>query len=96
MRRLAAIMFTDIVDFSRQMGSDEARRLSLLDLQRIMYPRMRPKKTAAPAVSLSPAERLQFLKAGGSQAEKKGERLRGSPHSGAQQSAHFLTEKGLV
>jgi class 3 adenylate cyclase len=31
-RKLAAIMFTDIVDFSRQMGSDEARMLRLLDV----------------------------------------------------------------
>ena len=31
-RRLAAIMFTDIVGFSRQMGADEARTLRLLDL----------------------------------------------------------------
>jgi adenylate cyclase len=30
-RRLAAIMFTDIVGFSRQMGSNEARTLQLLD-----------------------------------------------------------------
>jgi adenylate cyclase len=29
-RRLAAIMFTDIVGFSRQMVSDEARMLRLL------------------------------------------------------------------
>src|SRR6266849_4326889 len=29
-RRLAAIMFTDIVGFSRQMGADEARMLRLL------------------------------------------------------------------
>jgi hypothetical protein len=29
-RRLAAIMFTDMVDFSRQMGADEARPLQLL------------------------------------------------------------------
>ena len=29
-RRLAAIMFTDIVGFSRQMGSDEARMLKVL------------------------------------------------------------------
>lgn len=31
-RRLAAIMFTDIVGFSRQMGSNEARTLRLLDV----------------------------------------------------------------
>jgi adenylate cyclase len=31
-RRLAAIMFTDIVGFSRQMGSDEARTLRLLEV----------------------------------------------------------------
>ena len=31
-RRLAAIMFTDIVGFSRQMGTDEARMLRLLDM----------------------------------------------------------------
>ena len=31
-RRLAAIMFTDIVGFSRQMGADEARTLRLLDM----------------------------------------------------------------
>jgi adenylate cyclase len=31
-RRLAAIMFTDIVGFSRQMGVDEARTLRLLDV----------------------------------------------------------------
>ncbi|MBI3757152.1 MAG: tetratricopeptide repeat protein [Deltaproteobacteria bacterium] len=31
-RRLAAIMFTDIVGFSRQMGRNEARTLRLLDL----------------------------------------------------------------
>src|SRR5438093_8635585 len=30
-RRLAAIMFTDIVSFSRQMGRNEARTLRLLD-----------------------------------------------------------------
>ena len=29
-RKLAAIMFTDIVGFSRQMGADEARTLRLL------------------------------------------------------------------
>jgi TolB-like protein/class 3 adenylate cyclase len=31
-RHLAAIMFTDMVGFSRQMGSDEARMLRLLDI----------------------------------------------------------------
>src|SRR5213593_798021 len=31
-RRLAAIMFTDIVGFSRQMGTDEARTMRLLAL----------------------------------------------------------------
>ncbi len=31
-RRLAAIMFTDIVGFSRQIGADEARMLRLLDV----------------------------------------------------------------
>ena len=31
-RRLAAIMFTDIVGFSRQMGRDESRTLRLLDV----------------------------------------------------------------
>jgi len=31
-RRLVAIMFTDIVGFSRQMGTDEARMLRLLDV----------------------------------------------------------------
>ena len=31
-RRLAAIMFTDIAGFSRQMGMDEARMLRLLDV----------------------------------------------------------------
>ena len=31
-RRLAAIMFTDIVGFSRQMGVAEARMLRLLDV----------------------------------------------------------------
>src|SRR5262249_25615504 len=30
-RRLAAIMFTDIVGFSRQMGANEARMLRVLD-----------------------------------------------------------------
>ena len=29
-RRLAAIMFTDMVDFSRQMGTNEAHTLQLL------------------------------------------------------------------
>jgi adenylate cyclase len=31
-RKLAAIMFTDVVGFSRQMGSNEARTLRLLDV----------------------------------------------------------------
>src|SRR5713226_2842568 len=31
-RRLAAIMFTDIVGFSRQMGSNEVRMLRLLEI----------------------------------------------------------------
>src|SRR5215510_14410806 len=35
-RRLAAIMFTDIVGFSRQMGADEARMLRLLDVHNQM------------------------------------------------------------
>ena len=35
-RRLAAIMFTDIVGFSRQMGSNEARTLRLLDIHNQM------------------------------------------------------------
>ena len=32
LRKLAAIMFTDIVGFSRQMGADEARMLRLLEV----------------------------------------------------------------
>ncbi|HEV8711806.1 MAG TPA: hypothetical protein VGX03_03145, partial [Candidatus Binatia bacterium] len=31
-RKLAAIMFTDMVGFSRQMGADEARMLRILAL----------------------------------------------------------------
>jgi len=31
-RKLAAIMFTDMVGFSRQMGADEARMLRLLNV----------------------------------------------------------------
>jgi len=31
-RKLAAIMFTDIVGFSRQMGANEARTLRLLEI----------------------------------------------------------------
>jgi class 3 adenylate cyclase len=31
-RRLAGIMFTDIVGFNRQMGADEARTLRLLEV----------------------------------------------------------------
>jgi adenylate cyclase len=31
-RKLAAIMFTDIVGFSRQMGADETRMLRLLEM----------------------------------------------------------------
>ncbi len=31
-RKLAAIMFTDIVGFSRQMGTDEARMLRVLEV----------------------------------------------------------------
>jgi adenylate cyclase len=31
-RRLAAIMFTDMVGFSRQMGADETRTLRLLEV----------------------------------------------------------------
>jgi hypothetical protein len=31
-RKLVAIMFTDIVGFSRQMGVDEGRMLRLLDV----------------------------------------------------------------
>jgi class 3 adenylate cyclase len=35
-RRLAAIMFTDMVGFSRQMGADEARLLRLLEIHNQM------------------------------------------------------------
>jgi class 3 adenylate cyclase len=35
-RKLAAIMFTDIVGFSRQMGADEARMLRLLETHNAM------------------------------------------------------------
>ena len=39
-RRLAAIMFTDIVGFSRQMGADEARMLRLLDVHNQLISQM--------------------------------------------------------
>lgn len=35
-RKLAAIMFTDIVGFSRQMGADETRMLRLLEVHNQM------------------------------------------------------------
>ncbi len=38
-RKLAAIMFTDMVGFSRQMGADEARMLRLLDLPTRLFSR---------------------------------------------------------
>jgi class 3 adenylate cyclase len=34
-RRLAAIMFTDIVGFSRRMGADEARTMRLLNVHNV-------------------------------------------------------------
>jgi tetratricopeptide (TPR) repeat protein len=46
-RRLAAIMFTDIVGFSRQMGADEARMLRLLKVHNQILQR---------TVSLAPNE----------------------------------------
>jgi electron transfer flavoprotein alpha/beta subunit len=73
-----------------------ASRYGRLDLQKLVYPRIRPKKTAAPTVSLSPAERLKFLKSGGSQEEKKGERVKGNPTSVAQQVVQFLAEKDFI
>jgi len=73
-----------------------ASRYGRRDLQKIAYPRIRPKKTAAPTVSLSPAERLKFLKSGGSQEEKKGDRLRGNPSSISQQVVQFLADKGFI
>lgn len=36
-RKLAAIMFTDIVGFSRQMGANEARTLRLLAVHNQSY-----------------------------------------------------------
>ena len=71
-------------------------RYGRLDLHRIAYPRVRPKKTEAPAASLSPAERLKLLKSGGRQEEKKVERLRGEPDRVAQQLVQFLADKGFV
>jgi len=71
-------------------------RYGRLDLQKVAYPRIRPKKTEAPAASLSPAERLKFLKSGGRQEERKTERLRGDPDRVAQQLVQFLADKGFV
>src|SRR5215471_9862861 len=39
-RRLAAIMFTDIVGFSRQMGADEARTMRLLHVHNHLIQQM--------------------------------------------------------
>ena len=39
-RKLAAIMFTDIVGFSRQMGADEARMLRLLNVHNQLISQM--------------------------------------------------------
>lgn len=71
-------------------------RYGRLDLQKVTYPRIRPKKAEAPAAALSPAERLKFLKSGGIQEEKKVERLRGNPDRVAQQLVQFLADKGFV
>ncbi len=67
-----------------------------LDLQEIAYPRIRPKKTAAPAASLSAAERLQFLKSGGIQTEGKSERLRGDTETVVSRIANFLSDRGFI
>ena len=40
-RRLAAIMFTDIVGFSRQMGTDEAHTLRLLQARHEIFDQLR-------------------------------------------------------
>ncbi len=85
------------IDMAKQAKVIEkvASRYGRLHLQKIAYPRIRPKKTETPAAFLSPAERLKFLKSGGSQEEKKVERLRGSPYSVAQQIVQFLADKGF-
>jgi electron transfer flavoprotein beta subunit len=84
------------IDGQATIIEEVATRYGRLDLQKIAYPRIRPKKTAAPTVSLSSAERLKFLKSGGSQEEKKVERLKGSPNSIAQQVVQFLADKGFI
>jgi class 3 adenylate cyclase len=43
-RRLAAIMFTDIVGFSRQMGADEARMLRLLEVHNQLIQQAKPSR----------------------------------------------------
>jgi electron transfer flavoprotein beta subunit len=91
-RPVADIDIAEQAKIAEEVASCYGRR----DLQGIAYPRIRPKKTAAPTVSLSPAERLRFLKSGGSLEEKKIERLKGNPNSIAHQLVQFLTEKGFV
>lgn len=86
------------IDMGKQAKviEDLASRYGRFHLQKIAYPRIRLKKTETPAAFLSPAERLKFLKFGGSQEEKKTERVRGNPDSIAQHIVQFLADKGFV
>lgn len=73
-----------------------ASRYGRFHLQKIAYPRIRPKKTESPAAFLSPAERLKFLKSGGSREEKKTERVKGNPDIIAQRLVQFLADGGFL
>ena len=63
-RKLAAIMFTDIVGFSRQMGADEARMLRLLVVLGVIYMGKKQYEQAIAeaerAISLAPNSSLVY------------------------------------
>ncbi len=61
---------------------------------RLAAPRVRAKRTAAPAASLSAAERLRRLTGGGSEPERA--RLRGDPATVAEEVVRFLRQRGLL
>lgn len=87
------------IERQRELAEQVVERYGSLRLERVSYPRIRPKKTAAPAASLSPAERLKSLQAasGGARRQNgKAERIEGDPHQVCARIVQFLAERGFV
>jgi electron transfer flavoprotein beta subunit len=79
----------------RMVGLSGPELLAGLEMSEISLPRPRPRRMAAPAATLSAAQRLSFMMSGGQQKKDSG-LFEGTPEQAAERIFNFLKEQGFI